>query len=569
MTQQSACQVQVGCFAANLPSLQCQSLNPACNVLPHCLHLKSDPKSSLRSGTAAAESPACTAPSSLLQHALCCLQCPKITSALDAAEPAPAGMDNLPGPIPYKALLASPAVRAPPDAAASLTATESHALAGNLTAMSARLQSAAAGSGVRAPQTFGQQAAEAWVPAPIDVAHDSSGAARQPPTAPEGSVAAAAVEPADAPQQPAAAGGVADTPKQAAAAGEPPVTLKEAAASALEQAVGEGSTSREAPLLLADSLACLVRSCSGVAATEAGPADGAASGSMQGPPAEEQDGTGDAGCSAKEQHGPCQSAAEEPILQACQLDENTRQGSLAVAAPAPSPHPEISAEEAAGPEAAASTAGCSKEAAQPPVMQKDQPSLPWQEQRPATCPQRHKTARLAATEPQACYEAAIGGGDLGSTPTAESDTGASPAARREGHSCLQPDSVSSHLAPLAPSESSDVELSDVDLSELELEPVPGPTAAASASAAVAAAPVEGRQTLSDVELSLGDSRHGPACAAAVAAAVAAAAAMASRRQGVSDQGLSDKELEAVTTMAEPGTAALCLHWVEAPSPVLL
>ena len=472
-------------------------------------------------------------------------------------------MDSLPGPIPYKALLAFPAMRAPPDAAASLTATESHALVGNFTAMPAREQSAAAGSAIRAPHTFGQQATEAWVPAPIDAAHDSSGTARQPPTALEGSVAAAAaVEPAEAPQQPAAAGGVADAPEHAAAAREPPVTLKEAAATAFEQAVGEGSTSREALVLLADTLDCLVRSCSGVASKEAGLADGAASGSMQGPSAEEQDGTDDAGCSAKVQHGPCQSAAEEPILQ----DENTRQGSLAVAAPAPSRHQEISAEEAAGPEAAASTAGCSAEAAQPPVLLKDQHSLPWQEGRPAT---HLKIAGSAATEPQACYEAALGGSDLGSSPAAESDTGAGPAARQEGHSCPQPDSVSSHLAPLAPSESSDVELSDVDLSELELEPVPGPTAAASASAAVAAAPVVGRQTLSDVELSPEVHRQGPACAAAVAAAVAAAAAMASRRQGVSDQGLSDKELEAVTTMAEPGTAALCLHWVGAASPVLL
>ena len=254
--------------------------------------------------------------------------------------------------------------------------------------------------------------------------------------------------------------------------------------------------------------------------------------------------------------------AAEPALASI---DSLGQGSLAVEAPALSDCEEIPAEEAAGPEAAASTAGCSEEAVQLPVLQKDQHSLPWQEERPATCPQLLTAARSAATaprgtvaDPQACYEAGTGGSKPGSTPAAESDTGAGPNAGRKGQSCLQLDSVSSHLAPLAPSESSDVELSDVDLSDVELEPVPGPTAAASASAVVAPANVKGRSASSDAEVSQRGTGQGPARAAAAAAAVA------SSRQGFPDEELSGMELE-----AEPGTAVLCLHWVGAPFPVLL
>lgn len=538
-----------------------------------CRYSNSGPKSLYGTVTAAEGSPACTAPPSL-QHATCCLQCPKGMPGLYAVEPASAGIDALPGLIPHKDLSASPARRGPPDAAASLTATEPNALADILTALSAREQSAAGGSGGQAPPASSQQAAEAWVPPPIAAAPDSSGAAGQPATVLEGP-AAAAVEPAEATQASAAAGGFADAPEQAAAAREPAVALEEAPAAALEQAADAVGVSQEAPLLLADTLACLVRSCNGAATKQAGPADGAASGGKQVPPAEEQDGTGDASCSARGQQSsvlPCQAAAEEPPLQPSQLDGNTEQGSLAVEAPAPSHCEDIPAEEAAGPEATASTAACREEAEQAPVLQKDQHSLPWQDDRPTTCPQLHTAARSAATapkggsvaDPQACHEAGTGGSEPGSTPAAESDTGPGPAAGREGQSCLQLDSVSSHLAPLAPSESSDVELSDVDLSDVELEPVPGLTAAASAPAAGAAVYVKGRQSLSDVVLSQGGgTRQGPAPAAAAATAVA------SRRQGVPDQELSGMELEAALAMAEPGTAVLRLHCVESPFPMLL
>ena len=310
-------------------------------------------------------------------------------------------------------------------------------------------------------------------------------------------------------------------------------------------------------MLPADTLACLVRSCSAATLKGAGPAGGAASGSRQGLSPEEQDGTGDASCSAKGQQGsmlPGQGAAEEPSLQVSQLNGNTEQGSLAVEAPALSRCEEIHAEEAAGPEAGASTAGCSKEAAQAPVLPKDLHTLPWQEERPATCPQLFKAARSAATEPQACYEAGMGGSEPASTPAAESDTGPGPAAGQEGQCCLQLDSVSPHLAPLAPSESSDVELSDVDLSDEELAPVPGPTAAASVSAAAAAATIKGQQTSSNVKVSQEGTRLGPAHAAAAAAAVAAS------RQDFPDEGRSGMKQEAALAMAEPGTPGLCLHW---------
>ena len=253
-------------------------------------------------------------------------------------------------------------------------------------------------------------------------------------------------------------------------------------------------------------------------------------------------------------------------MKVSQLDGNTEQGSLAVEAPAPNHCEGVPTGEAAGPDAAANTAGCREEAAQPPVLQQHQHSLPSQQERCAACPQLLEAARSAATapkgagaDPAACYETGMGGSTPGSTPAAVSDTGAGagPAAGQEGQSRLQLDSVISHLAPLAPSESSDIELSDVDLSDVELQPAPGPTAAASASAAVAAAPVKGRQTSSDGNLSQGRIRQGPARAAA------AAAAAASSRQGFPDEGRSDKELEAGHTMSEPGTAVLCPHWVGA------